>query len=140
MLKGCLVFFSMRLGVPFIAPRQLGAVESNQGRQFLPSVVWHTGQSGARFPSLNSEADRCGFESRWRTGHVRCTPDSPVPSSSRWLGHVSRADCAADRCTTGQSGAPRLSRFLAARAKTFPIGFFLFPALRHNTLVHKSMY
>jgi hypothetical protein len=24
---------------------------------------------------------------------------------------------------------------LAARAKTFPIGFFLFPALRHNTLV-----
>jgi hypothetical protein len=29
---------------------------------------------------------------------------------------------------------------LAARAKTFPIGFFLFPVLRHNTLVHKTMY
>jgi hypothetical protein len=29
---------------------------------------------------------------------------------------------------------------LAARAKTFPIGFFLFPTLRHNTLVHKTMY
>jgi hypothetical protein len=29
---------------------------------------------------------------------------------------------------------------LAARAKTFTIGFFLFPALRHNTLVHKTMY
>jgi hypothetical protein len=28
---------------------------------------------------------------------VRCTPDSPVPPSSRWLGHVSRADRAADR-------------------------------------------
>jgi hypothetical protein len=36
----------MRLGVPFIAPRQLGAVESNPGRQILPSVGWRTGQSG----------------------------------------------------------------------------------------------
>jgi hypothetical protein len=33
--------------VPFIAPRQLGAVESNLGRQILPSVDWCTGQSGA---------------------------------------------------------------------------------------------
>jgi hypothetical protein len=184
---------SMRLGVPFIAPRQLGAVESNLGRLILPSVDWRTGQSGAhrtlsgaRFPSKNGAVDRWQPESRWRTGHVRCTPDSPVPPSSRWLGHVSRADRAADRwpgrplahrtvrctpdspvnysrtspvnsrerplrssqpgapdtvrCTTGQSGAPRLSRVLAARAKTFSIGFFLFPALRHNTLVHKTMY
>src|SRR5688572_444343 len=87
----------MRLGVPFIAPRQLGAVESNLGRQILPSVDWRTGQSGARFPSLNGEADRWRPWSRWRTGHVRCTPDSPVPPSDRWLGHVSRADFAADR-------------------------------------------
>ena len=94
----------MRLGVPFIAPRQLGAVESNLGRLILPSVDGRTGQSGAhrtlsgaRFPSLNGEADRCRCWSRWRTGHVRCTPDSPVPPSSRWLGHVSRADRAADR-------------------------------------------
>jgi hypothetical protein len=36
----------MRLGVPFIAPRQLGVIESNPGRQFLPSVGWRTGQSG----------------------------------------------------------------------------------------------
>jgi hypothetical protein len=49
MLKVCFVFSSMRLGVPFIAPRQLGAVESNPGRQFLPSVGWRTGQSGADF-------------------------------------------------------------------------------------------
>jgi hypothetical protein len=94
----------MRLGVPFIAPRQLGAVESKSGRPLLPSVVGCTGQSGAhrtlfgaRFPSLNSEADRWQTWSHWRTGHVRCTPDSPVPPSSRWLGHVSRADRAADR-------------------------------------------
>jgi hypothetical protein len=37
---------SMRLGVPFIAPRQLGAVGGILGRQFLPSVGWRTGQSG----------------------------------------------------------------------------------------------
>jgi hypothetical protein len=37
----------MRLGVPFIAPRQLGAIEDQQGRLSLPSVEWRTGQSGA---------------------------------------------------------------------------------------------
>ena len=98
------MYSSTRLGVPFIAPRQLGAVESNQGRLILPSVDWRTGQSGARFPSINGAVDRWQPESRWRTGHVRCTPDSPVPHSDRWLGHVSRADRAADRWLTGQSG------------------------------------
>jgi hypothetical protein len=53
MLREYLVCSFMRLGVPFIAPRQLGAVESILGRQFLPSVAWRTGQSGADFfPSL----------------------------------------------------------------------------------------
>jgi hypothetical protein len=37
----------MRLGDPFIAPRQLGAVGGNFGRQILSSVGWRTGQSGA---------------------------------------------------------------------------------------------
>jgi hypothetical protein len=46
MFRVCLVYSSMRLGVPFIAPRQLGAIKSNPGRQFLPSVGWRTGQSG----------------------------------------------------------------------------------------------
>jgi hypothetical protein len=36
----------MRLGVPFIAPRQLGAVGGILGRLILPSVGWRTGQSG----------------------------------------------------------------------------------------------
>jgi hypothetical protein len=55
----------MRLGAPFIASRQLGAVESNLGRLILPSVDWRTGQSGAhrtlygaRFPSINGVVDR----------------------------------------------------------------------------------
>jgi hypothetical protein len=47
MIKEYLGDSSMRLGVPFIAPRQLGAVGTQQGRQFLPSVEWRTGQSGA---------------------------------------------------------------------------------------------
>jgi hypothetical protein len=183
----------MRLGVPFIAPRQLGAVESNLGRQFLPSVAWRTGQSGAPPDTV-----RCGFLSfsgeadRWRLGAVgapdivRCTPDSLVPPPDRWLGHVSRADRAADRwpgrplahrtvwctpdspvnysctpliysrerqvrlsqpgtpdtvrCTTGQSGAPRQSWLWLNKAISSPIRFVLFPALRHNTLVTKTMY
>jgi hypothetical protein len=115
----------MRLGIPFIAPRQLGVVESISRRQFLPSVAWRTGQSGAppdtvRCGSLSlfGEAGRCRFRAVGAPDTVRCPPDSPVPLSSRWLGHVSRADHAADRwpgrplahrtvrCTTGQSGAP----------------------------------
>jgi hypothetical protein len=47
MLRECLVFCSMRLGVPFIAPKQLGAVGHQFGRQFLPSIEWCTRQSGA---------------------------------------------------------------------------------------------
>jgi hypothetical protein len=97
MLGECLMYSSMRIGVPFIAPRQLGAVESIPGRQFLPSVAWRTGQSGAPpdtvrcgSPSLFGEADR------WHLGAVGA-PDSPVPPPDCWLGHVSRADRAADR-------------------------------------------
>jgi hypothetical protein len=59
------VFCSMRLGVPFIAPRQLGAVGSPFGRQFLPSIGWRTGHSGAppdmnsaQFLSFSGEVDR----------------------------------------------------------------------------------
>jgi hypothetical protein len=47
MLSECLGVSSMRLGTPFIAPRQLVAVGDNLGRQFLPFVEWRTGQSGA---------------------------------------------------------------------------------------------
>jgi hypothetical protein len=103
----------MRLGVPFIAPRQLGAVESIPGRLILPSVAWRTGQSGAPPDTV-----RCGSLSlfgeadRWRLGAVgapdtvRCTPDSPVLQCDRWLGHASRAESSADRWLTGQSSAP----------------------------------
>jgi hypothetical protein len=48
-----LVCCSMHLGVPFIAQRQIGAIRTPFGRQFLPSVRWRTGQSGAP-PDVNS--------------------------------------------------------------------------------------
>ena len=51
MIKECLGASSMRLGVPFIAPRQIGAVGGNLGRPILPSVGWRTGQFGV--PSDN---------------------------------------------------------------------------------------
>jgi hypothetical protein len=121
-LKVCLGVSSMRLGVPFIAPRQLGAVGSILGRQFLPSVGWRTGQSGAPPDShySMSGADVLPFLAQPTVGSsgwlahrtlsgahrtVRC----PQPTIG-W-GHASRVDCAADRCAggrwlTGQSGAP----------------------------------
>jgi hypothetical protein len=123
MLLVYLIYSSMRLRVPFIAPRQLGAVESIPGRQILPSVDWRTGQSGAPpdtvrcgSPSLFGEADRCRLRVVGAPDTVRCTPDCPVLQCDRWLGHASRAESSADRCpgrllahrtvrcTTGQSG------------------------------------
>jgi hypothetical protein len=117
MVSECLGDSSMRIGVPFIAPMQLGAVEDNHGRLILPSVVWCTGQSGAPpdshcsclvhdcFPkraqltiaALGPMAHRT-LSGAHRT--VRC----PLPTVG--VGHASPADCAADRWLTGHSGAP----------------------------------
>jgi hypothetical protein len=69
MLRECLVYSSMRLGVPFIAPRQLGAVESIPGRQFLPSVAWRTGHCPVRISFLFWRSRPLAIWSCWRTGH-----------------------------------------------------------------------
>jgi hypothetical protein len=66
------------------------------------------------------------------------SPDSPMiysrtpPSKSREQPFHQSQPGAPDtvRCTTGQFGAPRLSRALAARAKSFPFVFSLILALR----------
>jgi hypothetical protein len=114
----------MRLAVPFIAPRQLGAVGDQLGRQNLPSVEWCTGQqqymSGARSPSI------LGAANRWASGPVgaldtvRCTPNSSVCPTDRWRGHASPADYAGDRWLgrlwlIGQSGAPPDSPVIFSR-------------------------
>ena len=71
----------MRLGVPFIAPRQLGAVGGQQGRLSLPSIGWRTGQSlfmsGVRSPSYSGAYDRC-TGGRWLTGQSGAPADSPM--------------------------------------------------------------
>jgi hypothetical protein len=108
MLSECLVDSSMRLGVPFIAPRQLGAVGGKLGRPSLPSVEWRIGQSGAppdsycslsgaRLPSKSGTGDRCSSGLIGTSDTVRCTPDSPVHQLAVGAVHVSREDCAADR-------------------------------------------
>jgi hypothetical protein len=84
----------------------------------------------------------------WLTGQSGAPPDSPMiysrtpPSKSREQPVDRRQPGAPDtvRCTTGQSGAPRLRRVLAAQPSLFQIGLFMFLALRHNTLVSKTMY
>jgi hypothetical protein len=113
MLSECLDDSSIRLGVLFIVPRQLGAVEDQLGRPILPSVVGCTAQpgappdsysslSGARFPFKSGTVDRCSSGPVGAPDTVRCTGDSPVPHADRWcwrpLAHRTV------RCTTGWSG------------------------------------
>jgi hypothetical protein len=122
MIKECLGDSSMRLGVPFIAPRQLGAVGGNLGRQILPSVGWHTGQSGAPpdrhcsmsgvdlLPNL-AQPTIATLASVGAPDTVWCTPDSLVPLPTVGAGHSLPADLAADCCAGGrwlteQYGAP----------------------------------
>jgi hypothetical protein len=101
MLRECLVFSSMRLGVSFISPRQLGAVRDQTGRHFLPSVEWCTGQSGA--PPDN----HCSCPVRNLLPYLaQPTVAPPGPLAHRTVRcdqptvgvrHASPADCAADR-------------------------------------------
>jgi hypothetical protein len=121
MLRECLMCSSMRLGVPFIAPRQLGAVESIPGRQFLPSVDWHTGQSCAppdtvRCGSLSlfGEADRCRCRAVGAPDTVRC-PIVTVGSATRHARNPRPTVGPADRWLTGQSGAPPDSPVIFSR-------------------------
>jgi hypothetical protein len=110
---------------------------------------WLTGQSGAppdspvnfSYTPLNVSRER-RLRRRRLTGQSGAPPDSPVnysrtpPSSPKiglFIGGWSGAPITV-RCTTRQSGAPRPSR------NSFLIAFLLFLALRHNTLVPKSMY
>jgi hypothetical protein len=106
------VYSFMRLEVSFIAPRQLGAIESNPGRQFLPSVDWCTGHrtlSGADvFPvlaqptveDLEPLAHRT-LSGAYRT--VRC-PHQTIGPATRHTRIAQQTVGSADRWLTGQSG------------------------------------
>jgi hypothetical protein len=110
MLRECLVCSSMRLGVPFIAPRQLGAVESILGRQFLSSVAWRTGQSGADFFPVLAQPTVGDLEplahQTLSGAHriVRCPLQTVGPATRH--ARIARPTVGpADRWLTGQSGA-----------------------------------
>jgi hypothetical protein len=102
-----LVFSSMRLGVPFIAPRQLGAIGGQLGRTNLSSVGWCTEQSGAppdthcscpvrdllpylTHPTIGPQ----GWLAHWTLSGAHRTVRSAQPTVA--AGHASLADCAAD--------------------------------------------
>jgi hypothetical protein len=108
-LSECLGDSSMHLGVPFIAPRQLGAVGGQQGRPSLPSVGWRTGQSGAPpdshcrwsgadlFPFLAQMTIAALSQLAHRTlSGAHRTVQCPLPTIG--VGHASPADCTADHC------------------------------------------
>jgi hypothetical protein len=97
------VYCSMRLGVPFIAPRQQGAVEAPFGRPLLPAIRGRTGLSDVH-QTVNST----------RTGHDKESPDWLVSASMgiRLSGARHRTvrcacrplasvDMATSHCTTG---------------------------------------
>jgi hypothetical protein len=112
----------MRLGVPFIASRQLGAVGGILGRPKFPFVGWRTGQSDVPPDShyscpvrdfLPFLAQPTVATSGWLAHRTLSGAHRTVrcPQPTVGAGHASRADCAADRCAggcwlTGQSGAP----------------------------------
>jgi hypothetical protein len=136
----------MRLGVPFIAPRQLGAVESNPGRQILPSVDWCTGQSGAPPNTVRCTTGHCPVHHRTLSGAdffpvlARPTIDDLEPLAHRTLSGAHRtvrcphqtvgpATChariarpivgSAEGWLTGQSGAPPDSPVIYSRTPPF---------------------
>jgi hypothetical protein len=73
-----------------------------------------------------------GSADRWLTGQSGAPPDSPVifsrtPPLRPESGQLTRLQLSAPdtvRCTTGQSGAPRLRRVLAVPAKSFSFCLF----------------
>jgi hypothetical protein len=107
MLREYLVYCSMCIVVPFIAPRQLGAVGDPIGKQFLPSVGWCTEQFGA--PSdMNSSCpvlDLLPYRAQPTVGPSVPLAHRTLSGAHRTVrcdqltvgaGHASPADCAVD--------------------------------------------
>jgi hypothetical protein len=139
LLSECLGHSSMRLGVPFIALRQLGAVGDQQGRQFLHSVGWrtghcpvHTGQSCAPCRPLARAMRRPRIARSTVALAAVGSPDSPVnysctspsfPESGQFAGIQPGAPDTI-RWTTGQSGVPDRAESWLLRAKSFSSSLF----------------
>jgi hypothetical protein len=114
-LKECLGDSSMRLGVPFIAPRKLGAVGGQQGR---PNGRLGGGAPAPAGPPPDSHCSCPVRDLLPFLAHPTVAASGPLahrtvrcPLPTVGAGHASPADCAADRCAgdhwlTGQFGAP----------------------------------
>jgi hypothetical protein len=118
MFNWCLVWSSMRLRVPFIAPRELRAVGVPFGRPCLPSVRGCTGLSGAHRTVNSARIGRDQESPDWLVSASRGTGLSGAPLD-RWPG----ADVAASRCTAGTPDCPaphadRLVNCIRHRLKT----------------------
>jgi hypothetical protein len=98
---------------PFYRPKGPRSRWTSFGRQYLLSVGWRTGQSGAppdRYCSLSGawSPSKAGTADRWSNGRlgspdtVRCTPDSPV-NYSRTPPDFSR-ERPVYRCSTWRTG------------------------------------
>ena len=97
----------MRLGVPFIAPRQLGAVGGQQGRLSLPSVGWRTRQSGA---PPDSHCRRSGADLFPFLGQMTVAASSQLPHRTLSGAHWTLSGAPADRWR-----GPRVARGLRDR-------------------------
>jgi hypothetical protein len=122
----------MRLGVPFIAPRQLGAVGDQLGRQNLPYVEWCTGQSGAPPDSYCSSPvrDPLPYLAHPTIGPAVLLAHRTLSGAYRTVrcaqptvgtGHALPADCAGNRWQklTGQSSAPPDSSMIFSRGASW---------------------
>jgi hypothetical protein len=106
----------MRLGVPFIAPRQLGAVGGQLGRPNLPCVGWCTGQSGAppdnhcscpvRDLLPNQEHPTVGPRGRLAHRTLSGVPNRPLLRATRRPRIAQPTVGVGDHWLTEQSGAP----------------------------------
>jgi hypothetical protein len=88
-----------------------------------------------RFLSYSGAADRWRFGAVGAPNTVRCTPDSPVPPSDRWLGHASRTDCTADRWLGWPLAHRTVRWFLVVRRRRVPeSGQLTSTSLAHRTV------
>jgi hypothetical protein len=105
MLSECLGVSSMHLGVPFIAPRQLGAVGAKLSRPQVPSVGGCTGQPGAP-PDSHCSLSGADCLPNW----AQTTVEAPGPLAHRTLSGAHRTV----RCSLSIVGAatrrPRIAR------------------------------
>jgi hypothetical protein len=95
MFNRCLVWCSMHLGVPFLAPRDLGAIWAPFGRLWLPSVHGCTGQSTVQQQRIPWSVTFCF----WGHRTVRWVASDHWPevdvATSHWLAGTS--DCPSHR-------------------------------------------